>query len=137
MKSGIAWLPVLKQQVQTAMTAMTNHEMTDASAYCIVLTTTASQQQAETLARQIVEARLGACVQIQSVKSFYSWQGALRAEPEYQLAIKTRGDRYAALAQFISAQHPYDTPEIVQIPITAGSINYLRWLDAGTQRQDP
>ena len=111
--------------------------MTDASAYCIVLTTTASQQQAETLARQIVQARLGACVQIQSVKSFYSWQGALRAEPECQLAIKTRGDRFAALAQFISAQHPYDTPEIVQIPITAGSSDYLRWLDAGTQSQNP
>lgn len=51
---------------------MTNHPMTDASAYCIVLTTTASQQQAETLARQIVQARLGACVQIQSVRSFYN-----------------------------------------------------------------
>ncbi len=107
--------------------------MTDASAYCIVLTTTASQQQAETLARQIVQARLGACVQIQSVKSFYSWQGALRAEPECQLAIKTRSDRFAALAQFISAQHPYDTPEIVQIPITAGSSDYLHWLDAATR----
>jgi len=107
--------------------------MTDASAYCIVLTTTASQQQAETLARQIVETRLGACVQIQSVKSFYSWQGALCAEPECRLSIKTRRDRYAALAQFISAQHPYDTPEIVQIPITAGSSDYLRWLDEGTQ----
>lgn len=107
--------------------------MTDASAYCIVLTTTASQQQAETLARQIVETRLGACVQIQSVKSFYQWQGALCAEPECRLSIKTRRDRYAALAQFISAQHPYDTPEIVQIPITAGSSDYLRWLDEGTQ----
>lgn len=114
-------------------TNMTNHEMTDASAYCIVLTTTASQLQAETLARQIVEARLGACVQIQSIKSFYSWQGALCAEPECQLAIKTRTDRFEALAQFISAQHPYDTPEIVQIPITAGSSDYLSWLDAGTQ----
>ena len=114
-------------------TNMMNHEMADTSAYCIVLTTTANQQQAETLARQIVEARLGACVQIQSVKSFYRWQGALCAEPECQLAIKTRTDRFEALAQFISAQHPYDTPEIVQIPITAGSSDYLSWLDAGTQ----
>jgi periplasmic divalent cation tolerance protein len=110
--------------------------MTHVSAYCIALTTTASQEQAETLARQIVQARLGACVQIQSIKSFYQWQGALCAEPECQLAIKTRTDRFEALAQFISAHHPYDTPEIVQIPITAGSRDYLRWLDTGTQDPD-
>ncbi|MBK5206965.1 MAG: divalent-cation tolerance protein CutA, partial [Polaromonas sp.] len=67
---------------------------------------------------------------------FYRWQGALRAEPECQLTIKTRSDRFAELAQFISAKHPYDTPEIVQIPITAGSADYLRWLDAGTQGQN-
>ena len=110
-----------------------NGDMNQATPYCIVLTTTANEEQAETLARQIVEARLGACVQIQPIKSFYRWQGALCAEPEWQLSIKTRQARFAALAQFISAHHPYDTPEIVQIPITAGSDDYLRWIDDGTQ----
>ncbi len=110
--------------------------MTHGSTYCIVLTATASPQQAEALARQIVQARLGACVQTQPIKSFYRWQGVLWAEPECRLAIKTRTDRFAALTQFIRAHHSYETPEIVQIPISAGSSDYLRWLDAGTQEPD-
>ncbi|MFC5519748.1 divalent-cation tolerance protein CutA [Polaromonas jejuensis] len=108
-------------------------DMKNATPYCIVLTSTASEAQAETLARQIVEARLGACVQIQPIRSFYQWQGQLCAEPEWQLSIKTQQARYQELEQFILARHAYETPEIVQIPITAGSKDYLRWVDAGTQ----
>ena len=106
--------------------------MNSATPYCIVLTTTASEAQAETLARLIVEARLGACVQIHPLKSFYRWKGALCAEPEWQLAIKTRQSRFEELARFITAYHAYETPEIMQIPITAGSAAYLRWLDDET-----
>ena len=72
-------------------------------------------------------------MQIQAIKSFYRWKDALCAEPEWQLSIKTRQVRFEALTQFISAHHPYDTPEIVQIPITAGAGDYLRWLDEETQ----
>lgn len=100
---------------------------------CIVLTTTASEAQAETLARQIIEVRLGACVQIQSVKSFYRWKDAPCAEPEWQLSIKTTQARFEALAQFIAAHHDYETPEIVQIPISAGSGDYLRWVHEATR----
>ena len=107
--------------------------MNPAEPYCIVLTTTASEAQAETLARQIVQARLGACVQIQPLKSFYRWKGALCTEPEWQLSIKTRQALFEALAQFITAHHAYETPEIVQIAIAAGSLAYLRWLDDETQ----
>ena len=104
-----------------------------ATPYCIVLTTTADLAQAETLARQIVEARLGACVQMQSIESFYVWKGELCRSPEYRLSIKTRQGRFEALAQFIRTHHAYETPEIVQVPITAGSSDYLQWVDAGTQ----
>ena len=107
--------------------------MAQATPCCIVLTTTANEAQAETLARQIVEARLGACVQIQPVKSFYRWKDALCAEAEWQLSIKTPQARFEALAQFISAHHAYETPEIVQIPVSAGSGDYLRWVDEATQ----
>jgi len=107
--------------------------MNPSSAYCLVLTTMASEAQADALARQIVEARLGACVQIHPLKSFYRWNDALCVEPEWQLSIKTRQARFEALAQFITAHHPYETPEIVQIPITAGSAAYLRWVDDETQ----
>jgi periplasmic divalent cation tolerance protein len=102
-------------------------------AYCAVLTTTATAEEAESLARGIVEARLGACVQIQAIQSIYRWQGALCNESEFRLSVKTRRAQFAALARFIREHHSYDTPEIVQIPITAGSAAYLQWIDDDTQ----
>lgn len=107
--------------------------MNTPATHCIVLTTTASQADADRLARQIVQARLGACVQIQALHSVYRWKGQVCAEAEWQLAVKTPQARFEALAQFITAHHGYETPEIVQIPITAGSAAYLRWLDDETQ----
>lgn len=101
--------------------------------YCVVLTTTATSEEAEKLALGVVEARLGACVQIQAIRSIYRWQGALCNESEFRLVIKTRQARFAALERFIRAHHSYETPEIVQIPISTGSAAYLQWIDEGTQ----
>jgi periplasmic divalent cation tolerance protein len=103
------------------------------SLYCMVLTTLDSEARAETLAQQIVQARLGACVQVQSIKSFYMWKGQAHREPECLLMIKTRSALYAQLQAFIRAHHSYETPEIVQLPITAGLPDYLAWIEAGTQ----
>lgn len=99
---------------------------------CLVMTTAGTEDEAESLAEAVVEARLAACVQVQRVRSFYAWQGELRREPEWLLLIKTRGIRYAALEAFIRERHSYETPEIVQLPITAGSADYLRWLGANS-----
>jgi periplasmic divalent cation tolerance protein len=101
--------------------------------YCVVLTTTATEEEAQSLAHGIVEARLGACVQIQPVQSFYRWQGKLCNEAEFRLSIKTTAMRYAALERFIQKHHSYETPELVQIAITTGSAGYLQWLDEQTQ----
>ncbi|TAM50082.1 MAG: divalent-cation tolerance protein CutA [Burkholderiaceae bacterium] len=103
---------------------------------CLVLTTVADEQQALALARQIVQARLGACVQIDRIQSVYRWGGQVCSEPECRLMIKTRKAQFEALAQFIRAHHTYDVPEIVQIPVTAGFMDYLRWIDEGTQPGD-
>ena len=104
--------------------------------YCLVFTTVADEQQAQDLARRIVEARLGACVQIDHVHSVYRWGGQLCSEPECRLMIKTRRALFEALAQFIRANRSYEVPEIVQIALTAGSADYLRWIDEGTQPED-
>ncbi|MDR3455340.1 MAG: divalent-cation tolerance protein CutA [Rhodoferax sp.] len=104
--------------------------------YCLVLTIVPGDEQARTLAREIVDARLGACVQIDSIQSIYRWEGQMCSEPECRLMIKTRKACFAALAQFIRAHHPYEVPEIVQIAVTAGSADYLRWIDEGTQSGD-
>ena len=107
----------------------------DATPYCIVLTTTASEAEADALTRRIVEARLGACVQIQAIKSIYRWKGEVCVEPEWRLSVKTREALFPELARFIAAHHVYETPEIVQVPLTAGSTAYLRWLDDETKTQ--
>lgn len=101
--------------------------------YCVVLTTTATSEEAESLARSIVEVRLGACVQIQPIRSIYRWQGAVCDESEFRLSIKTRRAQFSALENFIQTHHNYETPEIVQVPITAGSAAYLQWIDEGTR----
>ena len=103
------------------------------SSYCLVLTTTASAQQAEELAQAIIAAKLAACVQVQQVQSYYRWEGEVRSEPEHLLFIKTRSAQYQALEKFIGANHAYETPEIVQLPITTGSAAYLRWIDEVTR----
>ena len=97
--------------------------------YLIVHTTVDDRSKAEFLARTILEARLGACIQIVPIQSLYRWEGALESSDEYRLEIKTRADRYDALETLLLRHHPYDTPEILAIPVVAGSEEYLRWVD--------
>ena len=98
----------------------------------VVLTTLPDEAGAETLARQIVEAGLGACVQLQAIRSVYSWQGETCAEPEWRLAIKTTVAGYARLEAFLRARHPYALPQIVMLPISAGAPDYLQWVAEGS-----
>ena len=102
------------------------------TSFCLVLTTLGSEAQAETLATQIVAAGLGACVQVQAVKSFYRWKGEACAAPEWRLSIKTRKAQYERLEAFIRAHHGYETPEIVQVLIETGSADYLQWVASGS-----
>ena len=102
-------------------------------AVCMVMTAVDSEAAAEELAQQLVEAQLAACVQVMPVKSFYVWQGESRREAEYLLLIKTRTALYAQVETFLLAHHPYDTPEILQLPVVAGASAYLQWLVAATR----
>lgn len=103
-----------------------------ATAYCVVQTTLASDAEAAALARAIVQARLAACVQLQPVRSFYIWQDQAHDEPEWLLSIKTRAALWPQLEAYIRAHHPYETPEILQLPVLAGSADYLAWVDTST-----
>jgi periplasmic divalent cation tolerance protein len=96
--------------------------------FVIVLTTVGTRQFAADLAQSIVKMRLGACVQIQAVQSVYRWQGEVRSEPEWQLAIKTTKSRYTELEQYVRAQHSYETPEIVCVAVVRGLREYLAWV---------
>jgi periplasmic divalent cation tolerance protein len=103
--------------------------------YAVVMTTVATEEQANNLAHSLVDNRLAACVQIQPIRSVYRWKGETCTEPEHLLLIKTAADRFDAIEQHIKAHHSYETPEIVQVPITAGSAEYLRWIDASLSDQ--
>ncbi|MEP7213176.1 MAG: divalent-cation tolerance protein CutA [Acidobacteriota bacterium] len=95
----------------------------------IVLTTTSNAAEAETLARQIVDARLAACVQIlPQIRSVYFWEGKVHTEPEHLLLIKTLHQRFDELREFIVSNHSYDTPEITAFETDKVSERYNNWL---------
>ena len=99
----------------------------------IVLTTVATPDDARRLADGLLEQRLAACVQTLAIQSAYRWKGAVQREPEQLLLIKTRVALYSAVEAHLRAHHPYEVPEIVLVPIAAGSPDYLRWLAAETE----
>lgn len=101
--------------------------------HCMVQTTLAREAQAAELARRIVQAGLAACVQLQPIRSVYVWQGQAHDEAEWRLDIKTRMALYPALEAFLREHHPYETPEIVALPVIAGSAAYLEWADTNTR----
>lgn len=94
----------------------------------VVLVTIDTEENANTLAQALVEARLAACVSLSPIQSVYRWQGELHRDREWQLVIKTDLSRLEDLAQFITQHHPYEVPEIIALPITAGSTPYLTWM---------
>jgi periplasmic divalent cation tolerance protein len=106
--------------------------MTGEAGPAIVLTTSNSRALTRTIATRLLEQRLAACVQVAGIHSYYRWQGALQEDDEELLVIKCRADAFDAVSAAIRAVHPYDVPEIVQIPVSAASADYLRWLRAET-----
>ena len=100
--------------------------------YCMILTTTDQPGEAEKLAKQLVQKQLAACVQVFPITSTYRWEDGLVTEPEWMLIIKTRSELYQKIEEFLLEKHSYETPEILQIPISQGSENYLAWLKTNT-----
>jgi periplasmic divalent cation tolerance protein len=95
----------------------------------VVLTTCPDEATASRIARNLVESGLAACVsRIGPVHSTYRWQGAIQDEPEVLLVIKTVTARYSELEMRLKSLHPYEVPEIVALPLVAGSAEYLAWL---------
>jgi periplasmic divalent cation tolerance protein len=95
----------------------------------IIFTTTPNTEEAESLARKIVEARLAACVQVlPQMKSFYFWESAIQADSEHLLLIKTSDEKFDELEKFIQSNHSYSVPEIVAVKAEKTSESYFKWL---------
>ena len=98
--------------------------------YIQVLTTTDGEEEARGIARQIVEERLAACVQvIGPVRSTYWWEERIEESQEWLCLMKTSRGLYPALEERIRSLHSYDVPEILAVPVLKGHEAYLKWLD--------
>ena len=100
----------------------------------LVLTNLPDQAQAEKLAQAIIEQRLAASVNILApCTSVYRWQGKTETAHEVPMLIKTTAQAYAEVESLIREQHPYELPEIVQVPIIGGLPAYIQWLIGETR----
>jgi len=98
-----------------------------------VLTTCATWMDAEKIAVAVLEPGLAACVNILGgVGSRYRWKGAIEKSVEQMLVIKTRAELFDRVRAAIESVHPYELPEIVALPLAAGSPAYLNWIDEET-----
>jgi periplasmic divalent cation tolerance protein len=99
--------------------------------YVQVLTTAGSEEEAERIGTTLLEQRLAACVQtLGPIVSRYRWQGKLEREQEWQCLVKTEARLYEEVEAAIRAAHSYEEPEILAIPVLAGSRGYLDWVSA-------
>jgi periplasmic divalent cation tolerance protein len=99
----------------------------------VVFMTAANVEEATRLAEMLVGAHLAACVQIlPEIESVYRWQGKIERNAEVLLLAKTTRAKFDDLEREVRALHSYDTPEIVAVPIVAGSAPYLEWLSQAT-----
>lgn len=89
-----------------------------------------SRQQAKTMVDSLLEAHIIACAQIlPKIESFYHWQGQIERSEECLLILKSTGAQFPALQQLVNDLHSYDIPEVVAVPIVAGSPDYLKWIN--------
>jgi periplasmic divalent cation tolerance protein len=96
----------------------------------VVFLTAANGEEATRLADLLVGAHLAACVQIlPEMESVYRWEGKIERQPEILLLAKTTTAKFAELEREVRALHSYETPEIIAVPIVAGSPAYLQWLN--------
>jgi len=97
-----------------------------------VFMTAPNREEAARLAEMLIGERLAACVQIlPEMESVYRWQGKIERQKEVLIIAKTTTSKFEDLEREVRAIHSYETPEIVAVPLTAGSTPYFEWLELG------
>jgi periplasmic divalent cation tolerance protein len=110
--------------------------MADPGDFCFIYVTAADAVNARRLARTIVERRLAACANIiPTMESVYWWQGAIQEANECAVIFKTRRSLVAGLTDAVKAEHSYECPCVVALPIVDGNQDYLRWIGDETVAQ--
>ena len=104
----------------------------------IVYTTCGNITEAESIARNLIDNRLAACVNVvPGLLSYYRWQGKVENDAELLLMIKTAGSLIDEVRNALETLHSYDLPEMIVLPIIGGSPNYLEWLEQEVQPEPP
>ena len=97
--------------------------------HIVVLITSSNEEEAANIAKELVTGRLAACVNIvRNLRSIYRWQGRIEDENEVLMIAKTRRDLFESLLKKVKELHSYSVPEVIALPIVAGSEDYLKWL---------
>jgi len=98
--------------------------------YIIVFITCASQKEAETIVDSLLKKRLAACGNIiKSVESKFWWRGKIDKESEVLVMLKTKKENFNKIEKEVRRRHSYEVPEIIALPVIAGSKAYLDWID--------
>lgn len=95
---------------------------------CMVMTTFPDKNTARRITEELLDARLAGCIQTLPISSAYRWQGEVHHDQETLALIKTTTESYPEVESLIREIHPYECPEIICLPITAGLPDYLAWL---------
>jgi periplasmic divalent cation tolerance protein len=121
---------VFELQISRAHGALNIPEMKPAASFALVLVTAPDLKTARALAGAALQSRLIACANlVPKIQSHYRWRGKIESGREVLLLLKTKKSKLAALEKLILARHPYDTPEFLVLPLSAGSKKYLGWLE--------
>ena len=96
----------------------------------VVLSTCSSEEEAQKLARTLVEQRLAACVNVvPGIKSYYRWRENLETSAEWLLVIKSSRGRFEQLRMWLEKMHSYEVPEVIALSVVEGASSYLNWID--------
>lgn len=99
--------------------------------YTLLISTVGPREEAQKIARELVERKLAACVNIVGpIESIYSWEGNIDTAQEFMLLIKTEGTRFDEISSALKELHSYTVPELIQVPIENGLPAYLDWISS-------
>ena len=104
--------------------------MDEKTGHIVVLITTSSMAEAQAIGRTLVEERIVACVNIvPGLRSLFRWQGTIEEQEETLMLVKSRGEHLPSILETVKRLHSYTVPEVIALPILAGSSDYLAWID--------
>lgn len=104
--------------------------------HIVVLMTCPNADEAKTIVDKLLSDNLIACANlVQPVRSLYWWEGKVNNDEEILVVMKTRQDCFARLEETVKGLHSYTVPEIIALPIVAGSADYLKWVDDCTAKE--